>query len=278
MKEFILFKVYIILLELARYLILILSAIYLYLMYPILLKSNTIFIISSVVILFVYVVYELIYKNKIKGKIGKFITQKVIESYCNKRGYSYLYDIILKSDMKVSSQIDHLIITRKGIAVIETKYHEGRIYGSEFSRGWLYVNKENKSQRHCYNNPIRENHGHIEALKKIINKEAEYYNMVLYIDTVNLDKCQIFKDFIKVGYTHNLNKILENFDKLSEKKLSSTEAFEIYNKIKESNITDKELRQKHINRIKQIKHKKFFVKKKVSSKNKVKVVKKDKKV
>jgi DNA-binding FrmR family transcriptional regulator len=253
MKEFILYKIYMILLELAKYLILIIAAIFASTIYLIGLTNITFLLVSIIIGIVAYLIYGSMYRNKLKGKIGEYITQKVIESYCNKRGYSYLYDVMIKNEMIETSQIDHLIITRKGIAVIETKFHDGTIYGSEFDENWTYITRDNENRKHknYYHNPIRQNYGHIEALKKIVDKDVQYYNIVLFIDSVNLKKSEVANKFTKYGYTYDLNKMLESFDSLSEKKISSEEAYEIYNKIKEANIVDKQLRQEHIDRIKQ---------------------------
>lgn len=252
MKEFFIYKLYMFLFEIVRCVIIIVLAVGVISMLPVIL-TNIITVIAAFVITILAGVFAQSYMSEIKGKVGEYITQKVIESYCNKRGYSYLYDVIIKNDLLETSQIDHLIMTRKGIAVIETKFHAGTIYGSEYDKNWTYIvrGSDNRKHKNYYHNPIKQNYGHIEALKKIVDKDVEYYNIVLFIDTVNLKKCETKNKFTKVGYTYDLNEILENFDSLSEKKISSIEAYEIYNKIKESNITDKILREEHIDRIKE---------------------------
>lgn len=256
MKEFILYKFYMGLLTIVQYLLLLILFIIFLIMLPTMLINSVTMLISLAVIV-IGLAFGLIYLTKIKGKIGEYITQKVIESYCNKRGYAYLYDVMVKNDNQdvTTSQIDHLIITRRGIAVIETKFHSGTIYGSEYDKDWTYITRDNdnRKHKHSYHNPLRQNYGHIEALKKIVDRDVEYYNMVLFIDTVNFAKCEAKNKFSKVGYTYDLNNILENFDSLSEKKISSTESFEIYNKIKGVNITDKESRVQHIEEINKIK-------------------------
>jgi|GEM_PF-3100459 len=252
MKEFLVYKIYMFLFEVAICLIIIVLAIFAFSMLPVIL-SSTANVIIAMAIFVAAGIYSQLYMNRIKGKIGEYITQKVIESYCNKRGYSYLYDVMIKNDMIETSQIDHLIITRRGIAVIETKFHTGKIYGSEFAKDWTYITRgeDNKKHKHFYHNPVMQNYGHVEALKEIVDRDVEYYNMVLFIDTVNLDKCKIENKFTKVGYTYHLNDILEKFDSLSEKRISSVEACEMYNKIKEANIQDRESRKEHINRIRE---------------------------
>lgn len=250
MKEFYIYKMYMFLFEVLRISIILISVILSIVLLPSTLSStvNTIIFFTVIITIAIFVSY---YMSIIKGKIGEFITQKVIESYCNKRGYSYLYDIMVKNEVVETSQIDHLIITKKGIAVIETKYHKGTIYGSEYAKEWTYITRDdnNKKHKNRYSNPIKQNYGHIAALKKILDKEVEFYNVVLYIDNVNLKTVKTSNNFTRVGYTYNLNEIIEELDTLSTTTISKIEAYEIYNKFKYLNIVDKKEKKEHVKRI-----------------------------
>lgn len=250
MKEFYIYKMYMFLFEILRITIMLIFGIITFLLLPSIFSSTINTIIFFIVFIMI-IMFSFYYIHIIKGKIGEYITQKVIESYCNKRGYSYLYDIMVKNEIVETSQIDHLIITKKGIAVIETKYHKGTIYGSEYAKEWTYITRDdnNKKHKNRYSNPIKQNYGHIQALKKILDKEVEFYNVVLYIDNVNLKKCKISNKFTRVGYTYNLNEIIEELDTLSETTISKIEAYEIYNKFKYLNIIDKKERKEHVKRI-----------------------------
>lgn len=252
MKEFLLYKLYMGMLVVIEYIISII--IFIFLLFGVFVMStNTYTLIVFFCIIGAFYTLFLLNASKIKGKIGEYITQKVIESYCEKRGYRYLYDIMIENEKVKTSQIDHLIITKKGIAVIETKFHSGTIYGSEYNKNWTYIVRDDKNKKHknSYHNPLMQNYGHIEALKKVIDEDIQFYNIVLYIDNVNLKKCEVSNRFSKVGYTYDLNSIIEQFDLISDKEISKLKSYEIYNKLYYLNIVDKEERKEHILRIRQ---------------------------
>lgn len=257
MKEFYIYKLYMYLFELLRGLIIIILATFILMVLPVIITSVTNLAIAFS-IFFMAGLSTQLYMGKIKEKVGEYITQKVIESYCNKRGYSYLYDVKLKNDSGEISKIDHLIITRRGIAVVEAKYHNGKLYVLENNENWTYLDEEdkdenNKKHKVYFHNPITENNKHLDLLKKIVDKDVEYYNLVLFIDKVSFAKYIVTSKYTKVGYTYELNDILEKFDSLSETKISSNEAFKIYNKIKDTYLQDKASSKKHVSKMKESK-------------------------
>jgi len=84
-------------------------------------------------ILVVIAVIIKIFKPQIKGYIGEktinFMLKKLPEDY------KIVNDIFIKND-GCSSQIDHIIISKFGIFVIETKTYKGWIYGKEKQKQW----------------------------------------------------------------------------------------------------------------------------------------------
>ncbi|MDD2376497.1 MAG: nuclease-related domain-containing protein [Clostridia bacterium] len=244
MREFKIYKIYMILFEVLRGLIIIILASFVLISLSGILANIYNIIIAFFVCVIAGVCSQL-YMGKIKGKIGEYVTQKIVESYCDKKGYSYLYDVVINNDKGESIKIDHLVITRRGIAVIETKFNVGTIFGSENDINWTNITMNNNSivQNNSYNNPLITNHKHIEMLKKIVDRDVEYYNIVVFMDKVNFNECEVVNKFTKVGFAYDLNTIIETLDSLSEKKISSVEAYEIYNKIKAVNIIDNKLKQ-----------------------------------
>jgi len=250
MRDFLIYKIYMILFEVLRGLLIIILATFIIVALPgVVANLITAVIAFSVAIL--AAISSQIYMTKIKGKIGEYVTQKIVESYCDKRGYSYLYDVMINNDKDEISQIDHLVITRRGIAVIETKFNTGVVSGSENDSIWINVSKKHNTVVHNsnYDNPLTKNHATVEVLKKIIDREVEYYNIVVFMDKVNFKGCEVVNKFTKVGFAYDLNIIIEELDTLSDKKITSVEAYEIYNKIKVANITNNELKQEYINKM-----------------------------
>lgn len=56
--------------------------------------------------------------------------------------------------------IDHVVISKYGVFVIETKNYRGWIIGNEKSEYWTQVIYKRKERLY---NPIKQNYGHIKA-------------------------------------------------------------------------------------------------------------------
>lgn len=75
--------------------------------------------------------------------------------------YTIFNNLLIQKD-QYSSQIDHIVVSRYGVFVIETKNMQGWIYGGEHSEYWTQNIWGNKYQLY---NPILQNQGHVKALK-----------------------------------------------------------------------------------------------------------------
>jgi len=64
-----------------------------------------------------------------------------------------------------SSEIDHVVVSSFGVFVIETKNYSGKIYGNERSPYWKQYLKKSEFE---FRNPVRQNYGHVMALKKVL--------------------------------------------------------------------------------------------------------------
>jgi|SRR5690349_166967 len=64
-----------------------------------------------------------------------------------------------------TAQIDHILISRFGIFVIETKDYSGWIFGSADDRKWTAVYYRLKFR---FQNPLRQNSGHVRAIQNLL--------------------------------------------------------------------------------------------------------------
>ena len=92
-------------------------------------------------------------------------------------GYAVLNGVLLRVG-ETLSQIDHIVFSRFGVFVIETKNYSGSIYWGHQYREWIqYVGDE----KNLFLNPIRQNGGHIRTLQKITGLQSEFFcNVVVF--------------------------------------------------------------------------------------------------
>lgn len=65
-----------------------------------------------------------------------------------------------------TTQIDHVLISTKGIFVIETKNYSGWIFGDEKSKQWTQTTYRIKRK---FQNPIHQNYLHVKAIEQLFD-------------------------------------------------------------------------------------------------------------
>lgn len=112
-----------------------------------------------------------------RGVWGEFQVKLVLGK--NKQDQRYVINNLMIVNEGKSSQIDHLVINRTGIFVIETKNYSGRIYGQEDQREWTQVLQYGKVKNKFYN-PIMQNRTHIYALSKVIGRSDCFVSIIVF--------------------------------------------------------------------------------------------------
>ena len=87
--------------------------------------------------------------------------------------YQIFNDLLLR-DGNYTTQIDHIILSRYGVFVIETKNVHGKVYGSgnaefwkQYLPDWGYK-RYGTTQEHQLRNPLWQNAGHIKSLRRLV--------------------------------------------------------------------------------------------------------------
>ncbi|WP_172372338.1 nuclease-related domain-containing protein [Sporosarcina jiandibaonis] len=121
--------------------------------------------------------FERFTKANIKGVIGEGVSRLFFLGL-DTNEYKVLHNITLQNTQGKTTQIDHVIVSIYGIFVVETKNYQGWIYGNEIDRQWTQVIYKKRQQ---FYNPIKQNQGHIKALKGML---PEYKN-IPFISIIN---------------------------------------------------------------------------------------------
>lgn len=74
-------------------------------------------------------------------------------------------------DQKHTTQIDTLIVSPRGVFVIETKSWNGRVYGHQNQKEWA-VYYENGESHKMYN-PTWQNAGHVHRIEQLIERDTD---------------------------------------------------------------------------------------------------------
>ncbi|NKF05695.1 NERD domain-containing protein [Clostridium gasigenes] len=182
-----------------------------------------------IIILFIIITLLKAFEPKIKGNIGERQVNRVLAKI---HGYKVLHDITLETDTG-TAQIDHVLIGRKRVFVIETKNYDGWIFGDEKAKYWTQAIYKKKSK---FFNPIRQNYGHVKAIEKIVDKKYKdpLHSVIVFGHRCTLKKLTVTTPVL---YIKELKKFISKFN--DDKMLGSEDISYFYEILPNANITDK---------------------------------------
>jgi predicted RNA-binding Zn-ribbon protein involved in translation (DUF1610 family) len=106
---------------------------------------------------------------KIKGRIGEGVVNLAAKLRLDPNVYHLIKDVTVPSKTG-TTQIDHVVVSKFGLFVIETKNYKGWIYADAKDSKWTQVNFK---QKHRFQNPLRQNYAHICALSELLDLPKE---------------------------------------------------------------------------------------------------------
>lgn len=122
--------------------------------------------------------------SSFKGIVGEIVINVAMWLKLDKDIYHRLNNITLPLADGGSTQIDHVIVSRYGIFVIETKNYKGWIFGNEKQRQWTQVIM---GRKYKFQNPLRQNYLHIKTLSDLLELEMSYFHsMIAFIGECEL--------------------------------------------------------------------------------------------
>ena len=105
------------------------------------------------------------YRSSYEDNIGERAVRKLLTTNLPYDDYQLLNNVTIPID-NGSTQIDHILVSTKGIFVIETKHYSGWIFGNANSKKWTQVIYKSKNQ---FQNPLHQNYSHVKALTSLLD-------------------------------------------------------------------------------------------------------------
>lgn len=99
------------------------------------------------------------------------------------------------------NQIDTILITRKGLFSIETKFWVGHIIGDDYSDIWYQKYDDPYKPDKPRKNPVKQNNVHCEIVERELNEKYIAFNYVVFAsetDLTSLSSCHTYllSDFL----------------------------------------------------------------------------------
>lgn len=114
----------------------------------------------------------------IKGMVGEAAGSLAAKVFLDAKIYHSLNNVTLNTS-NGTAQIDHVIVSRFGIFVIEAKNYQGWLFGSESQAEWTQSFPGGKKFK--FQNPLRQNYRHIKALSEFLGlPEDKFHSVVMF--------------------------------------------------------------------------------------------------
>ena len=113
-----------------------------------------------------------------KGVFGELIVNLAAKFFLDKEKYHLFKNVTLPTE-DGSTQIDHVIVSRYGIFVIETKNMKGWIFGSPQQKIWTQKIYKHTSK---FQNPLHQNYKHTQTLQSALELEPnKIFSLVVFV-------------------------------------------------------------------------------------------------
>lgn len=180
------------------------------------------------------------------GEFGEYLITYALGNN-NIGGYiKVLKNLYIPIGYGKTTEIDVVMIHRKGIFVFESKNYSGWIFGSRNDRYWTQSLKGGQKNR--FYNPILQNQTHINALSRILKINSDkFISMIIFSERCTLKKVPEDENNLMImkrkDVVDNTNAKLMFSDRI----FSEEEVDDLYEKLKMYSDVNEEIKQKHIN-------------------------------
>lgn len=113
-----------------------------------------------------------------KGWVGETLVNLYAGLFLDRQTYHLIRNVTLPT-ADGTTQIDHIIVSRYGVFVVETKNMKGWIYGSARQPQWTQ-----KIYRHTrkFQNPLHQNHKHVKTLQTLLGlADTQVHSLVVFV-------------------------------------------------------------------------------------------------
>ncbi len=193
----------------------------------------------AILVFFIAIIRKSAYERGAQGE--RFVSRRL--NWLPSDEYVTLDDLILNNNGR-TTQIDHVVVSRYGVFVIETKNYKGIITGGENTNTWtqhLYTEKNTMV------NPIRQNKGHIAVVRQLIRNvyTDEIFSIIAFSGASTL---RVNSESADVVYFQNLRKCIRRYNK---QRMSADQVQQVVAILSNANVTDKETRNQHVAQVRE---------------------------
>jgi predicted RNA-binding Zn-ribbon protein involved in translation (DUF1610 family) len=113
-----------------------------------------------------------------KGVAGEFIVNILAKMMLNKNEYHLMKNVTLLTE-DGTTQIDHIIVSKYGIFVVETKNMKGWIFGDPNQKIWTQKIYKHSNK---FQNPLHQNYKHVKTIESLLGlNDQQVHSVVVFV-------------------------------------------------------------------------------------------------
>ena len=183
------------------------------------------------------------------GRSGEYRTFLKLEKV--NKDKIILSEVYVPKKDGTTTEIDLIMIHETGIYVFESKNYSGWIYGSEKDKNWTQT--LNRNSKYKFYNPIRQNAGHINALKDLLDIQEDwaYKSYIVFSERCELKKLNVTETpYLQILKRNELVKRIKKDLANSDKIFSSEDVEALYIYLKDYTLVEDGIKKRHIEDVK----------------------------
>ena len=191
------------------------------------------------------------------GRYGEYLTYKRLKSFEND-GAKFLFNVYIPKEDGKTTEIDVLMINKKGIFVFESKNYSGWIFGNEKQNNWYQTlpKGRGKSHKEHFYNPIMQNRSHIKHLKAYVGEQILMHSIIVFSERCTLKNVTVKSNDIYVIKRDQVSFVVSNVCKsITEDVLTENDITNFYNKLYPYTQISNAEKAQHIENIQNIQNK-----------------------
>jgi len=113
-----------------------------------------------------------------KGVSGEFIVNISARLFLKKNEYHLFKNVTLPTEAG-TTQIDHVIVSKHGVFVVETKNMKGWIFGSAKQKTWTQKIYKHSNK---FQNPLLQNYKHVKTIESLCGlNDQQIHSLVVFV-------------------------------------------------------------------------------------------------
>ena len=173
--------------------------------------------------------------NERAGILGEKIVNRHLRPLLREDEY-LLANLLLPLKNGHKTEIDCVLISRRGIFCIETKNWIGFIKGNDEDEYWIQKYDDPLRADRKHRNPVLQNEEHCEILERILHKRFNVENVVMF---VSLE----YRGGINSGYAFTISEFKKYYYDLYPDIITEAELKPLYQKLVKYVASEEELKQ-----------------------------------